>query len=307
MSTSSPRKIGLRLFFLSLAVTLAVLVVIGLKFKAGNHNLENLVARTVKKQEILSRMRINLFKSVHIEKGAVMADTDEMSRTLASESAQMADAVDKDRLELSRIIGEDNINEEKILLRDFDNCWESLRKIDQVLLDFAVENTNIKASILSFSKGSKAIESFERDLESLMSDNSPSGQDSRVVRLASEAITAGCKVHYLQAPHIAAAFDVEMDRIEAQIAKLNELVRSSLEKLEPLVPDTQKPLLRKAASAYAEFEAVTAEVIRLSRQNTNIKSFELSLGRKRNVTSQCDEILAGLQAVVGSRKFEATR
>jgi hypothetical protein len=307
MSTSSPRKIGLRLFFLSLTVTLAVLVLIGLKFKAANHDLENLVARTVKKQEILSRMRINLFKSVHIEKGAVMADTDEMSRALASESVQTADAVDGDLVELSKIIDEDNVDKEKMLLRDFNNCWDSLRKIDQVLLDFAVENTNIKASILSFSKGSKAIESFERDLESLMSSDSPSGQDSRVVRLASEALTAGCKVHYLQAPHIAAAFDAEMDKIEAQIAILNNQVRTSLEKLEPLVPDAQKPLLSRAISAYAEFEAVTAEVIRLSRQNTNIKSLELSLGRKRNVTSQCDEILADLQAVIGSRKFEATR
>jgi len=53
--------------------------------------------------------------------------------------------------------------------------------------------------------------------------------------------------------------------------------------------------------------AVTAEVIRLSRENTNVKSFELSLGRKRKIAAQCDEILISLQEAVRSREFKATR
>jgi hypothetical protein len=52
---------------------------------------------------------------------------------------------------------------------------------------------------------------------------------------------------------------------------------------------------------------VTAEVIKLSRQNSNIKSLELSLGKKRKLTAQCDEILAALQETVQRRTFKATR
>jgi len=51
----------------------------------------------------------------------------------------------------------------------------------------------------------------------------------------------------------------------------------------------------------------TREVIGLSRQNTNVKSFELSLGRKRKITAQCDEILSNLQEALRSKEFKATR
>jgi hypothetical protein len=48
-------------------------------------------------------------------------------------------------------------------------------------------------------------------------------------------------------------------------------------------------------------------VLELSRQNTNIKSFELSLNRKRKITAQCDDIVTSLQDAVQSRIFKATR
>jgi len=63
----------------------------------------------------------------------------------------------------------------------------------------------------------------------------------------------------------------------------------------------------QAEAAYHEFANVTVKIIELSRQNTNIKSFELSLNRKRNITSQCEEILTSLQDAVQSRSFKATR
>lgn len=98
-----------------------------------------------------------------------------------------------------------------------------------------------------------------------------------------------------------------MDRIEKEIRLHEESVKESLKELEIVVPEANRPALREAAAAYADFQAVTAEVIRLSRLNTNVKSFELSLGRKRKVAAQCEEILTGLQEAVRSRKFEATK
>jgi hypothetical protein len=53
--------------------------------------------------------------------------------------------------------------------------------------------------------------------------------------------------------------------------------------------------------------AETAQVIDLSRQNTDIKSIELSLGRKRKISAQCGEILDSLEEAVKAREFKATR
>jgi hypothetical protein len=51
----------------------------------------------------------------------------------------------------------------------------------------------------------------------------------------------------------------------------------------------------------------TDRILEWSRQNTNIKSFELSLNRKRKITAQCEEILTKLQDAIQSRTFKATR
>jgi len=300
-------KMGIRLSLMTALGLLLLLAFIGLKFKAVNPDLQNRARNMVKKQETLSRMRINLIRSVDIEKGAVMADTDELSRSLAEESMQAADLVERDRHELSLLIDHDRVDKEMATLREFDGCWTELRKIDKVLLDFAVENSNIKAANLSFTQGSQALGRFKQNLTELMSRYLHRPQYCQILKLASDALTSAAEVHYLHAPHISAANDKEMDRIEADIKQSDEVIRTSLMEMERFLSEGDRPLLQQASDAYKDFQGITAGVLQLSRQNTNIKSFELSLGRKRKVTAQCDEILSNLEGIVRSRAFEATR
>jgi hypothetical protein len=193
------------------------------------------------------------------------------------------------------------------LLREFDNCWAELRKVDQALLELAVENTNIKAANLSFGKGSLAVKRFEEALKDLKRSEPLSRKNNQIAELVCNALTATLKIHYLQAPHIVAANDDQMDKIEAEIRQQNDVIKSSLSALKDLVPKEKQASLREAEAAYDELARVTAEVVYLSRQNTNIKSFELSLGRKRKVTAQCDEILNKLEEAVRSKAFTGTR
>ena len=235
-----------------------------------------------------------------------MADTDELSRALAEESLRAAETVERNRLELKQLVEQDHIEKEMNLLREFDSCWAELQKINKGLIELAVENSNIKASTLSFSQGTQAINRFKRSLGQIIANSVSSPQYSPILKLACDALSAGFEIHYLHAPHIAAANDKDMDKIEGEITQLNEVIRNSMKEMERYLPADQA-LLQEADSAYSDFGRVTAEVIRLSRQNTNIKSFELSLGRKRKVTAQCDETLASLLENVRSRTFEATR
>jgi hypothetical protein len=300
-------RIDLRLALLSGLTLIILLVFFGLKYKGAGPDLESIVSGLPKKNETISRMRINLLKSADLEKAAVMADTDQLSRSLADQSLQTAAEVERDRLELSTLIKHGPVDSEQNLLKEFDTCWEQFRKIDKVLLEFAVENTNIKAARLSFTQGSKALERFEMSLIDLVGDNASSIHHFQILNAVSTALVACFKIQYLQAPHIAAANDEEMDQIEREMMASQQIVSDYLNKLAQLVPEAARATLRQAVSAYAEFEAVAAQVVKLSRQNSNIKSFELSLGRKRKVTAECDEILASLQAAVRNRTFEATK
>ena len=176
-----------------------------------------------------------------------------------------------------------------------------------MLLGFAVKNTNLKAAQLSFVEGSKAVKNLEDSLNPLISRKPIEQEDFHVAQLACRALTAGLKIHYLHAPHIAAANNEQMDKIERAIKQNEEVIKTALKGLKNLVPGDNQLSLRKAETAFEELEKVTARVIALSRQNTNIKSFEMSLGRKRKVTAQCDEILLSLEEAVRSRSFKATR
>jgi hypothetical protein len=65
--------------------------------------------------------------------------------------------------------------------------------------------------------------------------------------------------------------------------------------------------LDAAAAALDRFMTVDAEIVKLSRQNTNVRSLSLALGRKRTVTGACDDELRALEEALSKHEFRATR
>jgi hypothetical protein len=295
-----------RFGFLRLILSMAVLLLI-LSCQGSDLDLKDVVGILSKKLDLLSRMHIDLLKSVEAEKNAVMAETDEESKTFADQSLKAANLVERDRREFGLLMDKDPSQQELKRLQEFDGCWAEFRKTDRELLDFAVKNTNLKATRLSFGPAEKAVSRFEKALNTLVPNIPISQADGRIAKLACRALTAGLKIHYLQAPHIAAADDQRMDKIEASINQYEQESNESLKTLKGLVPPGKEQAYQEAKAAFHELMQITAQVIDLSRQNTNIKSFEISLGRKRKISAQCGEILVSLEEAVKAREFKATR
>jgi hypothetical protein len=132
--------------------------------------LQNVPQVMAQKLETLSALRINFLKSIEAEKLAVMAETDEASLAFADESKRAAEAVEAELKELSRLVGLHPAADESKLLHEFEAAWEQVRKIDRLILDLAVQNTNLKAFRLSFGKGREAVERFENALNALTQD-----------------------------------------------------------------------------------------------------------------------------------------
>ena len=53
--------------------------------------------------------------------------------------------------------------------------------------------------------------------------------------------------------------------------------------------------------------AIHAEIVTLSRRNSNVRSLALSLGRKRTVTAECEDALRALEQALATHEFTATR
>ena len=255
------------------------------------------------KLETLSALRINFLKSIEAEKLAVMAETDEASLAFADESKRAAEAVEADLKELSRLIGMHPAADESKLLQEFEAAWEQVRKIDRVILDLAVQNTNLKAFRLSFGKGREAVERFEDALNALTRDVT----DARLIRAASDALSAELKILTLHAPHIVSPDDEEMNRIEQVIHAKEEVVQHSLATLARLAPADRQPYVNEAVAADREFTTVTATVLKWSRENTNVNSLNISLDRKQKATALCEAVLNQLHEAFARQAFKATR
>jgi hypothetical protein len=67
------------------------------------------------------------------------------------------------------------------------------------------------------------------------------------------------------------------------------------------------PELGAAAANLDRFIAINAELVALSRQNSDVRSLALSLGHKRTLTAACDDSLRVLQTALQRHPFTATR
>lgn len=295
-----------------LGITIALLATFAgiAKYYSNPTSLVDTYGNVAEKKAILSEMRIRLYESVEMEKNAVMALTDEQSRQFADQSRQASAGVEQQLQKLRALVDAVPLRDEKNLLVEFDRCWTEFGKLDQDILAVAVQNTNLKAAALSRQQGGHAMHRFEQALGAIPPLFAGTPEEGRATSPANRALIAGLKIYALHSPHIAEANDGKMDQLEAQMHAEERLAAQSLTELTELAGSaggTRRDAVLQANTAFADFIQVTAEVVALSRQNSNIRSLELSLGRKRNLTAQCDETLAAFQKVVQSRSFKATR
>jgi len=262
--------------------------------------------RSVKKLQLIQAMSRDLLASAEAEKSAVMADTDEASQAFAEQSIQASQNVEKARRELEPLLA--GQRQEAQLFREFSQCWTKLQEIDREVLSLAIQNTNLKALRLSFVPAAEAMRSMEKALNQLLDVVSSSPAAVRITRLAAKAVMGALNIYTLQAPHIAESSVTRMDEIEAVMNSLDAQITDALQSLQALVDEPGQPFLEAAWAAYKDFQKINVEIVDLSRQNSNIRSYALSLGQKRKTTAQCQDLLAVLQeSVEQSMRYKATR
>jgi hypothetical protein len=303
MSERQPRnRTGLivALSFTVLGLLIAILVLVG---SPPTPVLE----AALRKSQLVSAMRANLHAAVQAEKASVLADTDEASVELAEEARRKLEAGDAARRELEPLVAKNPVREEVELLIELGVSWEALQRVDAELLPLAVQNTNLKAQRLSFGPAAQAAERLEAALSSLVEAQGPCERRREVARWAFRANAAAGRIQALQAPHIAESSDERMDAIEATMESCHAQLVEALARLAETVDVGSRPRLAEARAAAEAFWEVNLQIIPLSRQNTNVRSLALSLGRKRVVTAQCEHLLEALQTTVERPLFVATR
>jgi hypothetical protein len=274
---------------------------------AGCGNGSKLVlTQQVESRRLVSNLRIQFGKAADASNRAVMADTDEASRTAAREAEQATRAVERDVEELRPILEGLSYRDEIQQLDTFKARFAEYRRLDADILPLAVENTNIKAQRLSFGPGHDAVTAFRQSLAAAARVPAAKNRD-RVEALVATATSALLEVQVIQARHIAESDETAMSRMEAEMTASDAAARKALDALKDLLAPAARPQLAAAAAALDRFKAINAELVVLSRRNSNVRSLALSLGRKRTVTAECDDILHALEDALAKHDFTATR
>jgi hypothetical protein len=241
---------------------------------------EPAIVRLAQKEALVHALRSELLASVEAEKSAVLATTDEESAAFADESRRRSAEMQRLREELHRLVATDGRPGEIEKLAAFDAAWKELREVDERLLVLAVANSNLKAARLAAGDGALAVDRLVDALAEL----EETAVDPETLRALSAASVAALRIQTLLAPHVASPEDAEMTRLEERMRILGEQVDRVLATIPP----------GAAQPAWAEYRRHTAEVIRLSRLNTNVVSFDVSVHEKRRATEACVRALATL-------------
>jgi hypothetical protein len=257
---------------------------------------EPAMVRQLRKERLIDTIRQKLLESAEAEKSAVLATTDEESQAAAREATHLGAEVNTARGELRQLIAADGRRDEIDKLNAFDAAWADVERVDERLLALAVANTNLKAAKLLSRDGAAALDRFVGSLMEMQR----AATDPDVLRTLSSAAVAALRSQALLFAHIPSADDAEMARLEQQMQDLNADVDRSLSSVRA---SGQAEGLAAASAAWDEYRRLAVEVIRLSRENSNVISFDVSVHEKRQVTKQALAALSALSAVVSSNSY----
>ncbi len=250
-------------------------------------------------------LRLQFSRATDASNRAVMADTDEASIAFAHEAEASSRRVESDRDALGVLLHQLNYPKELQALAEFSARWSAYEELDRQILALAVENTNLKAEGLAFGPAREAADAFRAALERLAVDAAPKDR-CRVEGIVNRAVLAVREIQVLQPPHIAERNEEAMTRLESEMSSRRNAAHAALGELTPLVAPSS-PSLAAAATALDRFDGVSAELVALSRRNTNVRSLDLALRARPPLTAACDEGLRHLQDALAKEGSKGTR
>lgn len=267
---------------------------------------ETALQQLVEARRIAADLLVEFTKIEDASNRAVMADTDEASIAFASEAEQAVQATQTNVNGLKPILSDLGYSTESRLLAEFNSGFADYQKLNKTILQLAVENTNLKAQRMSFGAAQEAADTFRQSLDAVSATDS--AKDAwRLKALVATAALDVREIQVLQAPHIAEANDEVMTRLERQMSSEEAEAKNTLKTIAGVASSSSRSKVEAASAALDRFIGTNAQIIALSRRNTNVRSLALSLGQKRTLAAACEASLQGLQNALSNREFTATR
>jgi hypothetical protein len=274
-----------------LALSIAALVT------ASCSTEESAFVRSTQARHAAATLQTVFAHAVEAASRAVMADTEPRSAQLVTEARRAREQVMQAYDELAKLLRAADFAPELKLLEEFRAKFAAYEALDRDIMGLAGENTNLKATQLAFGPARESADTLAAALDRTIAAG-PSAQASQVRVLALEVLVAVRTIQSLQAPHIAESNDAIMTAMEATMGQAQAEAQQALDTLSKLLPPESTA---SSITSLGRFLSANAEVVALSRRNTNLRTLELTLGHKRTVVATCQDSLRALSESLDKR------
>lgn len=288
-------------------IGLLALFVTVVYFRSDRDAAAQLAFKT-RRLELVNAMRLAIAAASEAQNGAVMSTGEHDSQSFAAQAHTATAAWEgawAELLELQRTRAD--LHEDKFTER-VAQAFREFRQVDEQLLDVAVQNSNRRAYDLAFGPATKTLQAMDEALARVVADQAKSTAEDRIQMLqaANEARIGVLRIQTLLLPHIAEASDQKMDELEARMSKEETLVGEKLATLRATLPPADPDHVVEAATSFTEFTELKTRILKLSRENTDVRSVALALNEKRKAMLACEDALAALEETIRAEPLKST-
>jgi len=284
------------LWMLPGALLMLLLVLAAIHFQDRQSPSEQLISKA-RRADLVSRIQLALASASEAEKNALMASADD-SKAFAEQARTATARAQLAFQDLEAMMRSGGTQGERNLLGQFGQAFAEFRRLNGELLTLAVKDTNRRAYSLAFGPATDAVEQMRAALSRILAASAGSPKAATITLLALRAQTGALRAQTLLAPHIAEESDEKMDELEAAMSREDAQVEDALAGLAALPALSRNAELAAARASYARFRKTKAEILALSRENTNVRSFALSLHQERKVVLLCQDALSALKQAI---------
>ncbi len=254
--------------------------------------------------ERINAMRLALSAASEEQNCAVLSASEQTSKSYIESASIEIAAFEQNRSELAKLVPKRNVEVESMLSNRVDETFLEFQSISDKISNLALQSSNRKAYALAFGPALELLHSMDSDLAKVTDSqaDSPSPTSFDILKKISNARLSGYRIQVLLMPHIAEPSNGKMDELEKKIADEDQVIQQCLVSLGSTLGESA--VIAKVETQYAEFKKIKSEIIRLSRENSDLRSVALALNEKRKAMLACQDALSNLEKAIRAEQIE---
>jgi methyl-accepting chemotaxis protein len=265
-----------------------------------NTQIRQLVDRTMLKREVLSDLLASFLSSLRAQKNAILAPDDDRSKQYADSSQAIMKDVQTTFDRLKGLVASDHGQGQAVAIDALGKSIDAFQKVNNDVLNLAVQNTNVKAKKLLKGDVQRQINILStivrKWIGGVSSRPTPSAADLAKLRSLFEIQVALLEMHPILVRHIESSSKEEMAAEEKKLTELQDQIQAGLAS----VSEADSAAQVEARAALAEIKSLEATIIKLSETDSNNRSATMSLGESKAVGDECTARIADLDKLLAA-------